>query len=80
MLFERIDWDDANLYHATRHGVTAEEIEQAIANATTVRRNRRNRSGNVRIDAETDAGRKVVVIAAHGPWRRSLRPITAWEA
>jgi uncharacterized DUF497 family protein len=71
---EVIEWDDNNLEHATRHGVTMGEIEQAIVNATTVRRNKRGRSGDVRIDSVTDGGRRIVVIAVHDPARRSLRP------
>jgi uncharacterized DUF497 family protein len=56
---EVIEWDDNNLEHATRHGVTMGEIEQAIVNATTVRRNKRGRSGDVRIDSVTDGGRHI---------------------
>jgi uncharacterized DUF497 family protein len=76
---EVIDWDDDNLEHATRHGVSASEIEQAVGNATAVRRNKRGRSGDVRIESVTDGGRQVIVIAVHDPARRALRPITAWE-
>jgi uncharacterized DUF497 family protein len=76
---EVIEWDDDNLEHATRHGVSLNEMEQAIANATAVQRNKRGRSADVRIDSVTDGGRHVVVIAVHDPARRSLRPITAWE-
>jgi uncharacterized DUF497 family protein len=70
---EFIEWDEENVEHATRHGVSAAEIEQAIANASTARRNKR-------IDSVTDGGRHVVVIATHDLARRSLRPITAWGA
>ena len=80
MIFEEIEWDDDSLIHATGHGVSVVEIEQAISNATALRRNKRGRSGDVRIDSVTNGGRKVVVIAAHDPGRRLLRPITAWEA
>ena len=79
MQIEVIEWDDDNVEHATRHGVSVSEIEQAIANATAGRRNKRGRSGDVRIDSVTDGGRRVVVIGAHDPGRHSLRPITAWE-
>lgn len=80
MRIEFVEWDDDNIEHATRHGVSVIEVEQAIANATTVRRNKRGGSGDVRLDAVTAGGRRVVVIAAYDPIRRSLRPITAWEA
>jgi uncharacterized DUF497 family protein len=77
---EFVEWDDDNLEHPTRHGVSVNEIEQAIANARLVRRNKRGRPGDVRVESATDGGRHVVVIAVHAPLRRSLRPITAWEA
>jgi hypothetical protein len=28
--FEGFDWDEANLAHATRHGVSRAEIEEAL--------------------------------------------------
>lgn len=80
MIIEHIEWDDVNLSHATRHGLSVTEIVQAVNNAESMRRNKRGRSGNVRIDSVTGGGRKVVVIAAYDSARRSLRPITAWEA
>jgi len=76
---EFIEWDDANVEHATRHGVSVQEIEQVIVSATVIRRNKRGRPGDVRIEASTDGGRQVVVVAAHDAARRRLRPITAWE-
>jgi len=77
---EVVEWDEHNLEHATSHGVSVPEIEQAIANAATVRRNKRGRAGDVRFDSTTDGGRSVVVIAAYDRARRVIRPITAWEA
>ncbi len=32
--FDAVQWDGGNLDHATEHGVSAEEIEQAISNTT----------------------------------------------
>lgn len=77
---ESVEWDDDNIEHAPRHGVSMAEIEQAIDNATAVRRNKRHESGDARLDSVTDGGRKVVVIVSYDRVRRSLRPITAWEA
>lgn len=79
VLFDHIEWDEANIAHATRHGVATWEVEEAIVNADMVRRNRRNRSGDVRFDTKTDAGRQVVVIAAYDADWHAVRPITAWE-
>lgn len=33
MIFDLIEWDDANMEHATAHGVSVDEIEQVITNA-----------------------------------------------
>lgn len=79
MRIEVIEWDDGNIEHATGHGVSVIEIEQAVANATVGRRNKRGQSGDIRIDSITDGGRKIVVIGASDPTRGLLRPITAWE-
>jgi hypothetical protein len=38
---ETIEWDDANIEHATRHGVSASEIEQVLRSGPTYRANRR---------------------------------------
>ncbi|MHB2023532.1 MAG: hypothetical protein ACYCO3_09425 [Mycobacteriales bacterium] len=40
VIFDDVEWDESNLEHACRR-VTAEEIEQVIANASTLRRHRR---------------------------------------
>lgn len=76
MEYDRIEWDEANLAHATRHGVTAREIAQAIDNATTARQGREADRRVLR--ARTDGGRPVVVIVQL-PGHGRVRPITAWE-
>ena len=75
MIFDRIEWDEHNLDHATRR-LTFAEIEQVVANAKRLQLSRRNSRG--RIEAVTDGGKRAVVIVeivADG-----VRPITAWEA
>lgn len=37
MDFDAVEWDEGNLDHATSHGVSAAEIEQAISNAVEFR-------------------------------------------
>jgi hypothetical protein len=76
---EDIEWDDANRYHATRHGITVEETTQALLNNPTMRRNRKGRPGDYYVFGETDGGRRVAVVVAWDPDLRILRPITAWE-
>ena len=75
-----IEWDDANREQATRHGITVEEIIQALLNNPTMRRNRKGRSGDYYVFGATDGGRRIVVVVAWDSGRRgALRPITAWE-
>lgn len=77
MDFDAVEWDDANLDHATRHGVSAVEVEQVIQNATEFRRSKHHPDRR-RIQARTDGGRRVVVIIQVLAGGRA-RPITAWE-
>jgi uncharacterized DUF497 family protein len=74
-----IEWDDVNRAHATRHGVTVDEIHQALLNAPTLRRNRKGRAGDYYAFGAADGGRRIVVVVAWDRGRRVLRPITAWE-
>jgi hypothetical protein len=75
LIFERIEWDDANLEHATVR-VSAAEIEQAIWNAGRMFRHRSKRD-RVVFRSRTDGGRPLVVIAQL--IRDGVRPITAGE-
>ncbi len=74
-----IEWDDSNSEHATRHGVTVDEITQVLLNNPRVHRNRKGRSGDVIVLGATDGGRRIVVVVAWQMDRRVVRPITAWE-
>lgn len=78
MRVEAIDWDDHNLLHATRHGVSAREIEQVLRNATKMHRHPKQDDRRI-IQARTDGGRRVrLVVQVRG--LGLVRPITAWEA
>ena len=75
MIFEQIEWDEANLDHATVR-VTAAEIEQAIWNAHRMVRHR-TLHDRVMFKSVTNGGQRLVVIAQ--VVRDGIRPITAWE-
>jgi hypothetical protein len=77
VLFELVEWDDANLEHACRR-LTATEIEQVIMNATTYRPHR-DVDDRVLFDCRTDGGKRAVVVARYDAVRHIIRPITAWE-
>ena len=76
MIFDRIEWDEHNLDHATRR-LTVAEIEQAIWNAPRMRRHPRDPE-RARIASLTDGGKSVVVIVQ--VLHDGVRPITGWEA
>lgn len=76
---EDIEWDEQNCEHATRHGVSVEEITQVVLGEPVVRRNRKGRSGDYFMYGRTRGGRRIVVVIAWDPARRAIRPITAWE-
>lgn len=76
MIFDRIEWDEHNLDHATRR-LTAAEIEQAIWTADRMFRHREHPERAL-LRSVTDGGKAVVVIVeiVHD----GVRPITGWEA
>lgn len=76
MIFDRIEWDEHNLDHATKR-LTAAEIEQAILNADRMLKHPRD-ADRGRMESVTDGGKAVVVsfkLVCDG-----VRPITGWEA
>lgn len=76
---EGTEWDEGNLAHATAHGISADEIDQVIANGPAYRRNKRGRSADYLAFGITDGGRRVVVAVEWRQATRRIRPITAWE-
>ena len=75
MIFDRIEWDEYNLDHATRR-LSVEEIEQVIWNARVMSRSKQHRD-RAMIQDRTDGGRRAVVIVQLV--RDGVRPITGWE-
>jgi hypothetical protein len=76
MIFDRIEWDEHNLAHATKR-LTVAEIEQAIWNADWMRTHPVDPDRG-RIESVTGGGKRVVVIVE--VVRDGVRPITGWEA
>jgi hypothetical protein len=75
VIFERIEWEEHNLAHATKR-LTVAEIEQAILNADEWFRHRKRADRRVFMST-TDGGKSVVVIVQ--VVRDGVRPITGWE-
>ncbi|XVV09619.1 hypothetical protein ACQP2X_32845 [Actinoplanes sp. CA-131856] len=76
---EHIEWDEQNLEHATRHGVSADEIDQVLTGGPEYNRNKKGRSGDLLATGLTRGGRAVVVVVEWRPADAVVRPITAWE-
>lgn len=74
------EWDEENLSHATRHGVSKEEIEETIVGAALLRR---GRSGVTLAYGQTLDGRYVLAVFQYkgrGIVRAfSARPLTRGE-
>jgi uncharacterized protein len=73
------DWEQANIDHIAKHGITADEAEQVVLNdpidLTMQLRGGEERTPQI---GETDAGRILVVITT---WRKGLiRVVTAFPA
>ncbi len=75
MIFDRIEWDEHNLVHATRR-LTVAEVEQALWNANQMIRHREHEDRAL-IRSSTDGGKLVVVVVAI--LQDGVRPITGWE-
>jgi len=77
VIFDGIEWDENNLDHACRR-VTAAEIEEVIANATSYRQHRHH-PHRVLFTDHTNGGKRMTVVARYDAGRHLVRPITAWE-
>jgi uncharacterized DUF497 family protein len=75
----KFDWDDANISHIARHGVTPEEVEQAFANdSIVVLATRRSGEERVLCAGLTDAGRPLQFV--YTMRRGKIRVVTAHTA
>ncbi len=73
MRFNEFDWDDTNLLHIARHGVTQQEVEEACENIPFVVKTRAKR---YLIYGRSDNGRYLVTIAQYES-QQVLRVITS---
>lgn len=80
MRIYELEFDDYNEDELHRHGVTPEEVMQLLSNRYTVRRNRKDRSGQRQLIGETDSGRVLTVVLAVTAVDSRWRPVTGWES
>jgi hypothetical protein len=63
-----LNWDEANLAHAQRHGVSRQEIEQVVRNIPEVRQARRNGEAiadHYLLVFVTDADRRITLVVLY---------------
>jgi uncharacterized DUF497 family protein len=72
MRIDEIEFDEKNIEHATRHGVSIQEIEGAFQVGAQIRRNPSGRTGDYYIIAN---GIRVNFVYRPGV----ARPISAWR-
>lgn len=77
---EIFDWDEANLEHATRHGVKDFEIEEAVLDMDSVETAAKKAQGERReaLIGSTAGGRIVIIV--YTDRRGKIRPILARDA
>jgi len=76
---EGIEWDDSNIIHAGRHGVTALLVEEMLASTPLFRVNLPGRSADYQMIGPDSEGRLWTVVLKYlgqGRWR----PITGWPS
>lgn len=75
MIFDHIEWDQANLDHATRR-LTVAEIEQALINADGWFRHTKAADRRL-VRSRTNGGKRVLIVVQIV--RDGVQPITGWE-
>ena len=73
MRFREYDWDDVNIAHIAKHGVTSQEVEEACAGFPMIMQTRNRR---YLVYGRDDRGRYLLVVIAYKGGDR-LRVITA---
>jgi uncharacterized protein len=72
------EWDDDNVEHLARHGITPDEVEELFDGLTVRRRGGTDARDRVRVLGRTAAGRYLALIVqqkSHGV----IRPFTGWD-
>ena len=80
MLISELEFDDYNEEELARHEITPREVMQLLRNRYTVRRNKRDRTGDRQLIGVTDGGRVVTVVLAATAVPDRWRPVTGWTS
>lgn len=73
------EWDERNLAHLARHGLTAGTVQEVAENDPKLRRNKRNRAATMQMVGRDDGGKwwtVCIVVIGGGRWRA----VTGWPS
>jgi uncharacterized DUF497 family protein len=76
------EWDEANVEHLSRHGITPDEVEEVFDGPVVRRRGGTDAPDRYRVLGRTAAGRYLTVICRlqrQGRRGELVRPITGWD-
>jgi len=68
---KRLNWDNRNIFHIARHGITAKDVEDACSERHIARKVK----GRYLIYGKTEAGKHILIVLVKTG--DSFRPITA---
>lgn len=75
-----LEFDDENINHLARHGITAEEVEQVTGNPYVTARKRAHRRSRICMIGTTDGGRALTIVLQVTRDDVVWRPVTGWDA
>jgi uncharacterized DUF497 family protein len=73
-----IEWDDDNVEHLARHGITADEVEELFDAPVVRRRGGTDAPDRFRVLGRTASGRYLGIIYQQRA-RGVIRPFTGWD-
>lgn len=75
-----LEFDEENIEHVGRHGVSPREIEQITGNPYITARNARGPKNRIFMIGRTDGDRMLTVVLEATEDDAVWRPVTAWDA
>lgn len=78
MEIESFEWDQANIDHVGRRGITEEQVEAVVDGRYLMVVNKRSGSGDYRLIGRDPSGRFLTVVIAATSSPSRWRPVTAW--
>jgi len=73
-----LEWDDANVEHLERHGISAEEEEEVLEGRVVRRRGGADAPDRFRVLGRTVSGRYLTLICQRSQ-SGIVRPFTGWD-